>query len=201
MKLFYSPALPFVRKCMVFAHHLGLADRIERLSSAAHPVNRDRNILPSNPLGKVPTLITDDGAAIFDSRVICEYLNVLGNGNLYPSGEDKWRVLTEHTLADGMMDAAILARYEGAVRPENLRWSAWSDGQMDKIVVGLGYFEANAQSLADRFDLATISLGCLLGYLDFRFGSFDWRTQFPKLAAWNLAFSALPAMKATAPAA
>ncbi|MGE0800205.1 MAG: glutathione S-transferase [Lautropia sp.] len=201
MKLFHSATSPFVRKCLVVAHHLGLSDRIEALPSAAHPVNRDQGIVAKNPLGKVPTLITDDGEVLFDSRVICEYLNALGKGTLYPAdGPGKWTQLTEHALADGILDAAILARYEATVRPENTRWPAWTDGQMDKIIVGLARFEQQADRLAGRFDLATIALGCALGYLDFRFDAFDWRSRNPKLAAWYAKFSEQPAMKATMPA-
>ncbi len=202
MKLFFSPASPYVRKVMVFAMRLGLADRIEKLTAAANPVNRDPNIVAVNALGKVPTLLTDEGQALFDSRVICEYLNALGKGQLYPAdGPGKWAVLAEHALYDGMLDASLLARYEEAMRPEALRWPAWRDGQMDKILVGLKHTEARVASFGDRFDLATITLGCLLGYLDFRFASFDWRTGHPKLAAWFVRFSALPEMKATVPTA
>jgi glutathione S-transferase len=200
MKLFHSPASPFVRKCMIVAHHLGLAERIELISAAAHPINRDRSVVEKNPLGKVPTLLTDAGEPIYDSRVICEYLNTLGKGRIYPAdGPAKWSVLTEHALADGVMDAAILLRYEATVRPENLRMKEWVDGQMDKVVTGLDRFEASADTLGDRFDIATITLGCALGYLDFRFGDFAWRDKYPKLAAWYAKFSEQPAMKATAP--
>ena len=110
MKLYHSQTSPYVRKCMFIAHHLGLADRIEKLPSAAHPVNRDQSIIPSNPLGKVPTMITDDGTVLFDSRVICEYLDHLGKGSFFPAaGAERWRVLTEQALADGILDAALLS--------------------------------------------------------------------------------------------
>ena len=91
MKLYYAPASPFVRKCLVVAAELGLRDRIELVTAAAHPVNRDKNVVAHNPLGKIPTLITDDGSVLYDSRVICEYLNILGDGNLIPrAGEARW---------------------------------------------------------------------------------------------------------------
>jgi glutathione S-transferase len=185
---------------MFIAHHLGLADRIEKLPTAANPVNRDQSILPWNPLGKVPTLITDDGAVLFDSRVICEYLNHLGRGSFFPAdGEARWRVLTEQALADGILDAALLVRYEGNARPDNLRWPAWTAGQMEKISTGLAGFEKTLEPRTQRIDIGTVTLGCALGYLDFRFDDFGWRGKYPKLATWFETFSALPAMQSTKP--
>ena len=200
MKMYHSSSSPYVRKCMFVAHHLGLAERIEKLPSAAHPVTRDQTLLQSNPLAKVPTLITDDGMVLFDSRVICEYLNHLGKGSFFPAdGDARWRVLTEQSLADGILDAALLTRYEGAVRPEALRWGDWSTGQMDKVATGLAYFEKTIEAGTNRIDIGTATLGCALGYLDFRFSDFGWRGRYPTLAAWYETFSALPAMRATQP--
>ena len=134
MKLFFSPTSPYVRKCMVTAHELGLVGRIELLAANAHPVQRDATIIASNPLGKVPTLIADDGRVLYDSRVICEYFDELGGGRLFPrSGAPRWAALTLQSLADGMLDAALLARYETALRPEALRWGDWVTGQLDKV--------------------------------------------------------------------
>lgn len=142
MKLFFSPASPFVRKCMVIAHELALTDRIEKLPSAAGPVARDKSIIPSNPLGKVPTLITDDGQVLYDSRVICEFLNDLGGGTLFPAnGPARWQALADQALGDGVMDAALLARYEVALRPEALRWTDWVDGQLSKAHDALAQLE------------------------------------------------------------
>ncbi len=200
MKMFHSPSSPYVRKCMVLAHHLGLIDKIEKLPSAASPVKRDQTIIPSNPLGKVPTLIADDGTVMFDSRVICEYLNALGKGSFFPpEGASRWRVLTEQSLADGILDAALLARYEGALRPEELRWTDWTAGQMDKITTGLSYFEKTIDPATQRLDIGTVTLGCALGYLDFRYADYGWRSKCPKLAAWFEKFSQSPAMQATKP--
>jgi len=137
MQIFHSAASPFVRKCLVAAHELGLADRIERVPGAAHPVKRDPTIVARNPLGKVPTLIADDGTVLYDSRVICEYLNELCGGALLPrQGPARWRVLVDQALADGICDAAILARFETALRPEALRWNDWTAGQLDKVSSG-----------------------------------------------------------------
>lgn len=199
MKIFFSPASPFVRKCMVIAHELGLADRIERLPSAAGPVARDQTIIPSNPLGQVPTFITDEGQALFDSRVVCEYLNDLGGGSFFPAGKDRWQALTEQAMADGMLGAALLARYEAVLRPEALRWDAWVEGQLGKVRDGLALIEKNAAGLDGRVDIGTITIGCALGYLDFRFPDLDWRASHPAAAAWYAGFSQRPSMQATKP--
>ncbi|MDH2053894.1 glutathione S-transferase [Achromobacter marplatensis] len=199
MKIFHSPASPFVRKCMVVAHELGLADRIEKLPSAAGPVARDQTIIPSNPLGQVPTFITDDGQSIFDSRVVCEYLNDLGGGELFPTDGTRWQVLTQQSMADGMMGAALLARYETALRPKALRWDGWVDGQLGKVRDGLALVEKHAASLEGRLDIGVITIGCALGYLDFRFPDLNWRDGHPATAAWYEAFSQRPSMQATKP--
>ncbi|WP_025138471.1 glutathione S-transferase [Achromobacter sp. DH1f] len=199
MKIYFSPASPFVRKCMVIAHELGLVDRIEKLPSAAGPVARDQTIIPSNPLGQVPTLLTDDGQALFDSRVICEYLNELGGGALFPAGAARWRALAEQSLGDGMLGAALLARYETVLRPEALRWDGWYEGQLGKVRDGLAQLEKTAASLEGRLDIGTITVGCALGYLDFRYPDFDWRAGHPAVAAWFKTFSQRPSMQATLP--
>ena len=201
MKIFYAAASPYVRKCLVGAYELGLHERIERLPANAHPVNRDRTIVEHNPLGKIPTLITDDGTVLYDSRVIFEYLNELGNGDLIPRrGPPRWSVLVEQSLADGMLDAALLARYENVVRPEALRWSDWTAGQLDKIATGLAAIEARAPQLGDRVDLGTICFACTLGYLDFRFPTLVWRDKHPNTAAWFEWFNGRDSMVATRPA-
>ena len=169
-----------MRKCLVAAHELGLADRIEKLPSAAGPVARDQTIIASNPLGQVPTFFTDDGQVLYDSRVICEYLNVLGGGALFPAeGKPRWQALTEQSLGDGMLGAALLARYETVLRPEALRWDGWYEGQMGKVRDGLALQEQNTAALAQRVDIGTITIGCALGYLDFRYPDYDWRAGFP----------------------
>jgi len=202
MKLFYAATSPFVRKCLVSAHELGLRARIELLPAAAHPVNRDRTVVARNPLGKIPTLITEEGAALYDSRVICEYLNELGDGHLMPrQGPARWLVLVEQALADGIMDAAVLTRYETAVRPANLCWDDWVAGQLDKVACGLADIERRAGRLADRVDAGTIALGCALGYLDFRFATLAWRDRCPNAAVWFEQFGKRDSMVSTQPPA
>jgi len=200
MKLLYNPASPFVRKCLVSAHELGLRVRIELQPAAAHPVNRDRAVVALNPLGKIPTLIADDGTVLFDSRVICEYLNTLGDGHLVPAqAAARWPVLVDQSLADGIMDAAVLMRYESALRPEERRWSDWTAGQLDKVNCGLADLEQRAHTFHGRVDVGTIAIGCALGYLDLRFASLGWRDSFPKAAKWFEPFGERESMLATRP--
>jgi glutathione S-transferase len=202
MKLFYAAASPFVRKCLVSAHELGLRERLELVPAAAHPVNRDRALVARNPLGKIPTLITDNDAVLYDSRVICEYFNGLGRGHLLPEqGPQRWAVLVDQALADGIMDAAVLTRYENAARPEELRWTDWIAGQLDKVSCGLAEIEQRVGAFADRVDLGTIAIGCALGYLDFRYASFGWRDKYPKTAPWYERFAQRESMQATRPPA
>lgn len=201
MKIHFSPTSPFVRKCMVCAYELGLAERIERLPASAHPVQRDRRIIENNPLGKVPTLLTDDGQALHDSRVICEYLDALaGGGRLCPTGgAARWETLMLQALGDGMADAAVLVRYEDTVRPEGLRWPQWREAQFDKIGTSLAYLEARIALLRDRVDIGSIAIACALGFLDLRFADFGWRERYPQVAAWSARFNQRPSMQASQP--
>jgi glutathione S-transferase len=200
LKIYYSAASPFVRKCLVAAHELGIADRIERIPVNAHPVTRDRTLVAVNPLGQVPTLVTDDGAVLSDSRVICEYLNTLADGDLVPDdGDARWSVLVEQSLADGMSDAALLTRYETFARPEPLRWAEWVEGQLDKVACALADLERRASGFDDRVDVGTIAYACSLGYLDFRFASLGWRDRHPNAAAWYEWFGGRESMVTTRP--
>jgi glutathione S-transferase len=198
MKLYFSPTSPYVRKCMVTAHELGLVDRITLLPANAHPVNRDATLIEHNPLGKVPTLITDDGLVLYDSRVICEYLDASAGGGLFPrDGAGRWRALTLQSLADGVLDAALLVRYETAARPESLRWEDWRRGQFDKVQTSLQALERAPGVLQGRVDIGTLALACALGYLDLRFDDWGWRLRFPQLAAWAAGFVQRPSLQAS----
>ncbi len=198
MKIYYSPFSPYVRKVLVAAHELGLADRIEQLPSAAHPINRDQTIIAHNPLGQVPTFLRDDGTVLADSRVICEYLDDLAGGTLFPrAGEQRWRALVDQTVGDGILAAALLSRYEVAVRPPEKLWQDWYDGQMDKVETAIAAIEKMAPTLGERVDIGTISFGCAFGYLDLRFPDNGWRTRHPQSAAWYARFEKRPSMQAT----
>ncbi|MET0269629.1 MAG: glutathione S-transferase [Sphingomonas sp.] len=199
MQLFHSATSPFVRKVMIVAEVHGLADRIERLPASANPVAADAGIVARNPLGQVPTLVLADGRVLADSRVICEYLDHLGGATLFPRDGTRWAVLAAQSLADGLMDAALLCRYETTARPEPLRWPEWERGQRRKIADALAVMAAEAPALGDRLDIGTIGYACALGYLDFRFAALDWRAAHPALAAWYARFAERPEMRATRP--
>lgn len=198
MKIFFSPTSPYVRKCLVSAHELGLHGRVQLLPSQAHPVTRDREIIPSNPLGKVPTFITDDGQVLYDSRVICEYLNDLAGGSLFPpAGPRRWEALTLQSLGDGMLDAALLARYEDFARPEALRWPQWRASQLDKVESCLQHLQSHPALLQhERVDIGCIAVGCALWYLDLRFADFAWRERFAGVASWYAGFAGRPSLQA-----
>ncbi|MGQ4273920.1 glutathione S-transferase [Terrihabitans sp. B22-R8] len=199
MKLFYAPTSAYTRKVMVCAHELGLIDLIECLDSAAHPVKRDERIAAFNPLAKIPAAMTEEGELLFDSRVICEYLDVRAGGTLFPTGAARWAALTLQALGDGIVDAAVLTRYETVARPAERQWSEWSDAQLRKVQAALDHLEKTSGTLGTEADIGTIAIGCALGYLDFRFPDLDWRNGHPDLAAWYAAFSSRPSMQATVP--
>src|SRR3712207_118002 len=201
MKIYFSPASPFVRKVTVSAAELGIT--LERLPAAVHPINRNRTVIADNPLGQVPTLFTGDGDILYDSRVICEYLDTQAGGNrLFPApGPARWRALTEQSLADGVLDAGLLARYEVLTRPPERQSAEWRAGQIDKIICALGQFETWAAGFGERVDIGTITIGCALGWLDFRCDGLGWRDGRPALAAWFERFGARPSMAASRPSA
>lgn len=183
MKIFFSPTSPYVRKCMVTAHEVGLVDQLELLPASAHPVTRDQNIVASNPLGKVPTLVNDQGLALYDSRVICEYLNELGHGHLLAKeGPLRWEALTLQSLGDGILDAALLARYENHVRPEALRWADWVKGKLDAIHTSLAQLNQHPEWFDRDFNLGLLTIGCALWYLDLRYPELNWRQNYPVLS-------------------
>jgi glutathione S-transferase len=202
VKLFFSPASPFVRKVMVCALERGIDGHIEKLGSAAHPINQDPTIKAHNPTGKVPTLIADDGSAIYDSRVICEFIDSVGTAPaLFPAaGVDRWQALVLQSAADEMLDAALLARYETVARPEALRWADWHQGQITKIHTTVrAYSGAWIGHLEQRLDIGTIAAAVSLGYLDFRFPDLGWREGNERLARWYAGFAERASMKATVP--
>ncbi len=201
MKLYAASASPFVRKVLVAAIELGVDDQIERIDAYTTPVEPDPDVAAANPVRKIPVLVTDAGEALYDSAVICEYLDaVAGGGKIVPaSGDARWRVKRQEALADGLLDAAILIRYETAVRPEERCWDAWIDAQSGKIDGALQAMERDVKGVGDHVALAPIAFGCTAGNLDFRFPARSRRANHPKLAAWYETFGQRPSMVATAP--
>ena len=200
MKLFSSGASPYARKVAVAAHEAGLIDRIEIVSATVTPVSVNAEVAAANPLAKVPTLVLDNGQALYDSRVIVEYFDHLSGGRLIPADPGRWRVLRDQAAADGLMDAALLARYERALRPVELQWAEWDAGQIGKVERALDLFEADFRPASGAPQIGDIAVACALSYLDFRFPEVAWRDGRPKLAAFGEAFHARPSMVATEPA-
>lgn len=200
MRLFHSPTSPFVRKVTVLLHEAGLADRVELVPAGGNPLAPGSLPLAWNPLGKIPTLERDDGPALYDSRVICRYLDALAGAGLYPGAPRLWEALTLEATADGMMEAAVLMAYEARLRPEELRHAPWVEAQWTKVARALDAIEARWMAhLAGPLDMGQIAVGCALGYLDFRQAARDWRVGRPALAAWEAGFAARPSMLATRP--
>jgi len=197
VELKFGAVSPYARKVMVVAHEAGVAHRI-RLT----PVNtreEPQAILPVNPLGKIPALILDDGTAIYDSPVICEYLDAEFGGHrlLAASGAERWRTLTRAALADGALDAGLLVRWE-RLRPAELRSSDWIATQLGKIYAALDRLESEVETFGP-LDLGLVGVGCALGYLPLRVPEIAERARWPRLFGWFDAIGTRPSFSKTAP--
>ncbi|URK16222.1 glutathione S-transferase family protein [Thalassospira sp. GO-4] len=188
---------PFGRKVKMVAKILGIYDRLTvEMSNTNDPQDTLRQ---QNPLGKIPILILDDGRKIFDSRVICEYLDAQVDGiTLHPTESDaRWEALTLQALGDGIVDAAILQVYENRMRPEDKRHDDWLSYQADKVKRSLDLLSQTPPSLEGDLTIGHVAIACALGYLDLRFEG-KWRASYPALVAWLDAFRArVPAFDAT----
>ncbi len=195
MKLHYSATSPYVRKVMACAIARGIDGQIERVPTNPH--TSPASLLADNPLSKVPCLVTDDGLALFDSPVICEYLDSLEGGlPLFPPGAARWRALKLQAVGDGILDAAVGRRGEQA-KPEEAARTAWMERQKAAVGRALDLLESEPPHRA--LDIGSIAVACALGYLDFRFGAEPWRESHPKLAAWYAEFAKNKAIADTAP--
>lgn len=197
MTLHWSSRSPFVRKVMIAAHEAGLVGRITpvRTVVTARTVNPD--VMRDNPLGRIPTLVLEDGTSLYDSFVICEYLDSLHAGlRLFPAaGAARWTALRRHALGNGMLDNLVLWR---GAREWPSRLTDMEDALAAKTHAALDALEAEAAAFgADPFGIGHIAIGCALSYLDFRFAALEWRKGRPKLAAWHEGFSARPSAAAT----
>jgi glutathione S-transferase len=198
MKLHWSPKSPYVRKVMICAHELGLSDQLALVRSVAAMLKPNPAIMHDNPLNKIPTLILNDESTLFDSRVICEYLNELAKGPLFPrQSTDKWQALRWQAFGDGLLDALILWRNE---RERPVPLDVLMDAFQTKTLASLQQLEAEASALQKAaFSIGHVTLACALGYVDFRFEALGWRSRAPQLADWFAAISQRPSLRATEP--
>ena len=200
MELIHSGASPFVRMALVTAHETGMVDQITLKTVTTTAVDVAPEAAAANPLGKIPALVRPEGATLYDSRVICRYLNARGEGDLYPDAR-LWEVLTLEATAHGVAEAAVLMIYEKRLRSEAEQSEAWVAAQWAKVTGALDALEARWMShLYGPLDAGQLAVACALGYLDFRHSDRDWRAERPGLAAWFGRFAERPSMKATDPA-
>ena len=197
MKLFFSATSPYVRKVMACAIATGLEPQITRVSTNPHESGAE--LLAANPLSRVPCLVTEDGLSLYDSPVICEYLDEVSEHiPLFPpKGAARWRALKLQAMGDGLMDAAVWRRGEQGRPPEAAR-DAVMARHAEAVRRTLDALEADMP--AAHLDIGTITVACALGYLDLRFAHEDWRAGHPRLAAWYAAILQEPCLAQTAPA-
>jgi len=199
MKLHWSPRSPFVRKVMIVAYERGLVDRISCLRTVAATSKPHAELMKDNPLSKIPTLVLDDGTVIYDSPVICEYLDALdGTPKLFPR-EPKARLeaLRRQALGDGFLDLLVLLRDERMRAHPSEAHKASAAVRKAEILKNL---EADAPAMVSApFGIGHIAIGCALSYLDFRYADEDWRKDHPRLSSWHATFAARPSVKATEP--
>ncbi len=200
MKLHWSPKSPYVRKVMVCVHELQLLPRIERVRSVAAMLKPNPGLMQDNPLSKIPTLVLDDGSTLFDSAVICEYLNEEASGALFPPrGPSRWSALRWQAFGDGLLDALILWRNERERTPESCSQELMAAFEF-KTRATLAQLEREVPALRDApFGIGHIAVYCALGYLDFRFDALQWRASCPALTAWYATLQTRPAFVATEP--
>ncbi len=201
MRLRYSPTSPFVRKVMAFALETGLAESINQISTNVW--SPDTDIQTHNPLGKVPALITEEGEVLYDSPVVCEYLDSMHDGaKLFPPvGAARWRALRRQALGDGMIEATV-ARLLEERRPDGERSEIWAGRQKQVIARALDGLEEEADELSDdmdTMDIGKLTIGVALGYLDFRFAADEWRSGRTRIANWFEGVNRRPSMIGTMP--
>ncbi len=198
MELKFSGLSPYVRKVSIVAHEHGLVERLRM--TTVNTRNEPDKITPHNPLGKIPVLITDSGDTLYDSPVICEYLDAeFGNHRLLPAaGPRRWQIMTRVALADGLLDAALLVRLERA-RDASEQSAAWTELQLGKVHRALAYFEDEVDTFGPELDMAQVAVGAAVGYIPVRLLDFDGLPKWPKLRAWYARQLLRPSFKNTVP--
>ena len=199
MKLIYSPASPFVRKVAVFAELGNLTDQITFSSVATTALNVADDARSANPLGKIPALILADGSTLFDSRVICRYLDDVADLEMYPAS-NIWKVTTLEALGDGIMESGVSISYEKRLRPENEQSPNWIEAQWSKVEHAIASLETGTYSeMGGPLNAGQISVACALDYIEFRHGDRNWQSRHPKMANWQRKMQSLDAFKSTKP--
>ena len=200
MKLYHAAASPFVRKVMMVLHETGQLEDVEIVPAMGTAVEPGTMPVAHNPLGKIPALERADGPALYDSRVICRYLDARAGGHLYPEGNALWEVLTLEATADGIMEAAIAMVYEARIRPPELVYAPWVEGQWTKAARAVEALNSRWMGhLAGPLHMGQIAVAAALGYLDFRHDARNWRRGNEALADWFAQFSERESFRATAP--
>lgn len=200
LTLYCSETSPYARKCLVLMHEAGMADQMTLVMGSGTPLDPGTAPIAANPLGKIPTLLRADGVALYDSRVICQYLDARSESGFYPQGARRWDALVLEATADGILDAALNMVYEERLRPQEHRSSAIVEGHWQKIDRSLDVIESRWMAyLAGPLCMGQIALGCALSYLDLRHAAREWRATRPELARWESRLAARPSMQATRP--
>jgi len=201
MKLHWSPRSPFVRKVMIAAHELGLAGRLDCVRTVVATTRPHAPLMQENPLSKIPTLVLDDGTVLYDSPVICEYLDQLHDGpKLIPAAQPaRMTALRRQALGDGFLDFLLLWRNERERPAEHQSQVHLSTYAEKRKAILLGLDKEAGELAATPFSIGHIAIGCALSYLDFRFAAEDWRGGHPRIAAWHATFAARPSVRATDP--
>jgi glutathione S-transferase len=202
MQLHHTPTSPFVRKVVVTALLTKTFDAIRLVPATLTPLTPSAEVQRVNPLGKIPALVLDDGTALYDSPVICEYLDSLGKGVrlVPPAGPERWNVLRLNALADGLLDAIFLYRLE-LMRPEEKRYEPWISAQLIRVNNSLDALNEEAGKSLRQLSLGSVATGCALDWIDFRLPQFDWRKGRAQLASWHEKFSKEWFMEQTKPPA
>jgi len=198
MKLFFSPTSPYVRKVRIAAKELGLDDQIELIST--NPWENPPELADANPLGKVPALMISDNEILFDSPVICEYLDSLNREVvLFPvAGKSRWDALRLQAFADGILDAAVMIRLD-SLRPESERYSDMRERQLNVIRRALRYLDSEMTRLIGPLTIGQVAVACALAYLDFRLPEEDWHKVHLKLDCWYATWMERESMQVTMP--
>ena len=197
MELFYSHASPYARTCRVMLREKGLLERIKE--TEVNPLENPPHLFALNPLGKIPCLILDDKQNLFDSTVINDYLNTIGEGDdLFAAHQRDWQVKKWQALSHGMLDVAVQLRIE-KTKPEAQQSALWMNRNRDALMRSVRQLETDMPKMPCEPCFLGLHIACALGYLDFRHAEIAWRSAAPKLSEWFVEVRHRPSLMATEP--